>query len=97
MADTSLKGLPGWTDAYVERLAQSWITTAEQVVAVSATEGGLRSVAEQLGVPEDEARHLVESARAELPPAVRAAMDRVVDTSEYGLGVLRPPGEDQGR
>ncbi len=94
MADTSLHDVPGWTAEHVERLAQAWITSAEQVVAVSSTPGGLRSLAEQLGVSEDEARPLVEAARNALEPRTRAEMEEPVDASEYGLGVpLRPPDD----
>ena len=75
MVDTPLRGVPGWTDEHVERLAQAWITTAEQVVAISATPGGLRSLAEQLAASEDEARPLVEAARNALQPTVRAEME----------------------
>ena len=97
MSETPLDGVPGWSADQVARLRESWITTAEQVVALSATERGVRSLAEQLGVREDEARRLVESARAQLAPGVRAEMEQPVDTSEYGLGALRPPegGEDR--
>ena len=96
MADTPLHDVPGWTDERIERLAQAWITTAEQVVAIGATPGGLRSLSEQLGVPEDEAGGLVEAARNALQPAVRAEMEEPVDTSEYGLGVPRRPPDDRG-
>jgi hypothetical protein len=97
MADTPLTNVPGWTQEHVDRLAQSWITSAEQVVAVSATPGGLRSLAEQLGVSEDEAQPLVEAARNTLRPGVRAEMEAPVDTSEYGLGVPRRPPDDRGQ
>ena len=95
MVDTPLRGVPGWTDEHVERLAQAWITTAEQVVAISATAGGLRSLAEQLAASEDEARPLVEAARNALQPTVRAEMEELVDTSEYGLGVPRRRGRSR--
>ena len=97
MADTSLHDIPGWTKEHVERLAPAWITSAEQVVALGATPGGLRSLAEQLGVSEDEAGALVEAARNALQPGVRAEMEAPVDTSEYGLGVPRRPSDDRGR
>ena len=97
MADTPLHDVPGWTQEHVERLAQAWITSAEQVVAVSATPGGLRSLAEQLGVSADDAQPLVEAARDSLQPGVRAEMEEPVDTSEYGLGVPRRPPDDRGR
>ena len=97
MADTPLREVPGWTEEHIERLSKSWITTAEQVVALSATTGGTHSLAEQLEVSEEEAQHLVEAARAKLPPAARAEMEQVVDTHERGLGVLPPRREDTGR
>ena len=96
MAETPLRDVPGWKAEYVERLAQAWITSAEQVVAVSSTPGGLRSLAEQLGVSEDEANRLVEAARDALQPAVRAEMETPVDVSEFGLGVPRRPPDDRG-
>ena len=97
MSDTPLQDVPGWASEHVERLGKSWITTAEQVVALSATDGGLRSLSEALEVDEDEARRLVEAARAKLTPARRAEMEEGVDTGEYGLGVLPPREEDRGR
>ena len=97
MANTPLHEVPGWSQEHVRRLAQAWITTAEQVVALSATPGGLQSLAEQLGVSEDEARRLVDTARTALEPGVRAEMETPVDTSEYGLGVPPGPGDARGR
>ena len=97
MVETSLHDVPGWTAEHVERMAQAWITTAEQVVAISSTPDGLHSLAEQLGVSEDEARPLVGTARGALRPGVRAEMEEPVDTSEYGLGVLLQPPDDRGR
>jgi hypothetical protein len=90
MADTPLESVPGWSKEDVAHMKKSWITTAEQVVALGATTDGIRSVAEQLGVPEDEARRLIEAARMKLPPATRQEMERPADTSDYGLGVLPP-------
>jgi len=97
MADTPLESIPEWSKDLVARAQEAWITTAEQVVALSATTGGLRSLAEQLRVSEEEARRLLEAARAQLTPATRAEMEEKVDTSEYGLGARRPQNEDEGR
>jgi hypothetical protein len=94
MADTPLEGLPGWSADQVARMREVGMTTAAQVVALSATSRGLSSLAEQLNTSEDEAESLVESARAALSPAERAEMEEVVDTSEYGLGAL-PPRSDR--
>ena len=90
MADTPLESVPGWSPDQVARLKQSWITSVEQVVALSTTVRGIRSLAEQLNVPEGEAGRLVELARQRLAPGIRAEMEEVVDTSEYGLGALNP-------
>ena len=94
MADTPLQGVPGWSEEHVASMGRSWITTAEQVVAVATTPRGLRSLAEQLDVPEGEAQRLVEAARARLAPAVRAEMESAVDSGVYGLGARRPREED---
>jgi hypothetical protein len=91
MSDTPLEQVPGWSADHVRRVNASWITTAEQVVSLSATDRGLQSLAEQLSVDKDEAWRLVESARAQLAPAVRAKMEEKVDPRDYGLGAL-PPG-----
>lgn len=94
MADTPLESVPGWSEDQVARMKESWLTTAEQVVALGAQPRGITSLAEQLNTSEEEALRLVESARAVLTPAKRAEMEEVVDTSEYGLGALPPPWDD---
>jgi hypothetical protein len=91
----SIKELP---EEIVRKLSEIWITTVEQVVATSATPGGLTSLAQHLGVSEEETRHLVAVARTYLPPEVIAQLEEPVDVSEYGLGALEPPppeNEDQ--
>jgi hypothetical protein len=93
MADTPLQTVPGWSENQVAELKNAWITTAEQVVALSATEGGMRSLAEQLNTSEEEVSSLVDSARAALPPSVRSELERAADTSDYGLGALRPKNQ----
>jgi transcriptional regulator with XRE-family HTH domain len=90
MAETSLESVPGWSREQIARLKSSWITSAEQVVALSATTRGLCSLAEQLGVSEDEAQRLVDAARAELSPEDRAEMEHPADTTEYGRGARQP-------
>jgi hypothetical protein len=70
------------------------INTAPEVVAVSATPRGVESLAKQLGISEENANSLVESAREVLTPAERSAMEEQVDTSEFGLGAL-PPRSDR--
>ena len=92
--ETPLNKVTEWPQELVQRLQQSWITTVEQVVAASATPGGLRSLAEQLEVPEEEVVRLVRAARAHLDPAVAAQLEQPVNTRTYGLGVLRPRSEE---
>jgi len=93
MADTPLEAVSGWTPEHVARMKSTWITTAEQIVGLSATDDGLRSLSEQLKVPEAEARRLVDLARSALPPDIRAEMEERVDTTNYGLGARRPSND----
>jgi len=93
MNETHLKTLPGWTPRHIEKLAAAWIDSAEQVVAISATPGGLRSLADQLQVPEAEARQLIDQARAVLPSAKLVELDAASDLDERGLGALGPDDE----
>ena len=90
MSDTPLEAVAGWTAQHLSRMKAAWITTAEQLVALSATDDGLRSISEQLQVSQGEAKRLVELARSALAPDVRAQMEERVDTSNYGLGARRP-------
>jgi hypothetical protein len=92
-----LDSIDGWTDEYTSRLHEVWIVSAEQFVALAATTGGVTSIAQQLRVSEDRARELVQNARAALAPQVLDELDRPVDTSDYGLGALRPRTEDDDR
>jgi hypothetical protein len=87
--DTPLSTVPGWSKAQVEALAAYWITSAEQVVGIGATSQGVETLAKHLGITEPQMRELIGKARATLPAAVAAEMERV-DTSQYGLGALPP-------
>jgi hypothetical protein len=90
MSDVPLHTVKGWSSDHVARMKDAWITTAEQVVALSATDSGLESIGEQLRVSTDEARWLVDLARQTLSAETRAEMDQPADTSNYGLGASRP-------
>ena len=89
--NTPLDSIEGWTPEKVSRMKDVWITTAEQVVALAATERGLRSLSEQLQVDIEEARRLYLAARDQLSPAARRELDQPADTSDFGRGAL-PPG-----
>jgi hypothetical protein len=90
--NTPLDSIEGWTPEKVSRMKDVWITTAEQVVALAATERGLRSLSEQLQVDIEEARRLYLAARDQLSPAARRELDQPADTSDFGRGALPPPG-----
>jgi len=96
LEDTPLTDVPGWPDEHVEKLKDYWITTAQQVVALSATTRGLRTLAERLGVSEDEVQRLIDAAQATLAPEEQAAMGEAVDTSDSELGARRPREENRG-
>lgn len=91
---TPLKQVPGWSDALVQKLAESWITTAEQVLATSATPGGVQTLASHLGVSEERMKQLVDAARASLSTEAARALEQPVDTSQFGLGALKPDDQD---
>ena len=94
---TLLAAVPGWTKAHIDKLATNWITTAEQVVGMGATPGSIQTLAQQLGVSETEMRRLIGLARAALPRAVAAELEKAVDTSQYGLGALPPDAQRESR
>jgi hypothetical protein len=93
MAETDLSKVPGWSADHVARLAKSWISSAEQVLAVSVTSGGIQSLAQQLNVSEAEATRLIDLARSALTPTVRAEMSQPFDSDERGMGAMNPRKE----
>ena len=90
MEETPLEKVPGWSRDQVSRMKSSGFTSAEQVVALGATPRGIRSLREELGVSHEQAKELVDAARAQLSPETLAEMEQVVDTSDYGLGAIHP-------
>jgi hypothetical protein len=91
--DVPLREIDEWPKDLVEKLDQIWITTAEQVVATSATPDGLQALANHLGVPVKDTIPLIKAARSRLSPELAKELESPVDTSEYGLGVIRPPDD----
>jgi len=84
--ETPLSGVPGWLPEYVRKLEESWITTAEQVVAIAETPNGVTTLAARLGVRQPEIERLLDQARAALPSDVALDLKKPVDTSQFGLG-----------
>ena len=85
-----LSEIKGWTEALVQKLADRWITTAEQVVGMATTDQGVTSLATELGVTPRKVQQLVKNAKAALPTARANALSEAVDTSHYGKGALPP-------
>ena len=69
----------------IQKLAEFWITTAEELVSAALQEGGLAGLGTLLGLPEAEVTRLVEQAQAALPPGVSFAAG---DIETHGLGAL---------
>lgn len=90
MSETPLEQISNWSQDNISKAKESWITSAEQVVALAAIPTGVHSLSEQLGISEDETLELVNSARQALPPERLAEMDAPVDSRNRGLGVLPP-------
>ena len=93
---TPLKDLPGWTPKHTAAVAAYAYTTAEQVVGLAATPGGIDSLASILGVAPAEARRLVGLAREALSPADAAELTRPADVRDFGLGALPPDEQPPG-
>ncbi|MFQ5859519.1 MAG: C1 family peptidase [Anaerolineae bacterium] len=85
---TSLTGIEGFPEEAANRLAESWITTAEELVSAARQEDGPAGLAEYLGLTEDEVTALIEQAVDALPEDVTFAPD---DVMEVGLGALDEP------
>lgn len=93
---TPLDSIQGWTPEKVSRMKDVWITTAEQVVALGATEKGLQSLSQQLRLDIEDARQLYLAARDRLSPEARRELDQPADTQDFGRGARPPPGRTQG-
>jgi hypothetical protein len=85
-----LAEVEGWSPELVEKLAQNWITTADQVVAICANSAGEQAMAEQLNITVVRLRELVQAARKRLAPTVAQELEQPVDPNQYGLGAIKP-------
>jgi hypothetical protein len=88
--DMELARLDIWPPEALKRLSGSWITTAEQVVAIAATDGGMSALAKQTGLPPEVVEHCVDRTRQALPSSVRDKLSKPADTSQFGTGAKRP-------
>ena len=87
-----LASVPGLTAAQVQTLADSWIVTAQEFVALHGTNDDLRNrLAKALGVPRAALDDLVAAARQLIPPTrdIRSLeMEREAAQTQYSLGAL---------
>lgn len=90
----ALESVVEWPKELVLKLSESWVTTVEQVVALSSTPNGLGSLAKHLGVSEEETRRLIAVARAYLSSEDAAVLEKPVDVKKYGLGALAPQASE---
>ena len=85
-----LESIAGFPESARVRLAELWITTAEELVGAARREGGAQGLAEFLGLSESDLNGLVGQAMAVLPPDISFAPG---DIQQFGLGALDEPGE----
>jgi hypothetical protein len=88
--ETPLTAVPDIPAGLLKQLHHRWIQSAEQLVALGATSDGVRSLARELGIENDQASRLIASARAALPPEKADELSRPVDAGKYPLGALPP-------
>lgn len=91
MADEiELAGLGFWPNDALDRLRASWITTAEQILAIAATTDGLVALTRQTGLGSGELVKLVEHTRQMVAPELRERLSKPADTSKFGTGAVDP-------
>lgn len=92
---TGLGSLEIWPASALKRLADLGFVTAEQVVAVAAIQGSVDKLAMQTGLDRHEVECLIEATRERLPADTQERLRTPADTSRWGLGVIRPAGDQQ--
>jgi len=75
MKGKRLETIDGLPPDFIRILADRWIETAEQLVALGARRDGARQLARILSIPEAEAKKLIIIAQESLPKEVREAME----------------------
>lgn len=93
-ADVKLNELGLWPDDALEKLRGAWITTADQLIAMAKTSGGVTALSEQTGVERGEVSRLVGLTEAYRRDQGGLGMAGPADTSDYGLGALRPDTDE---
>lgn len=86
---TALADVAGISSSVIDRLAEIWLTTAEELVSAARQPGGEASLAGYLGLPADQVDALVNAALDVLPADVAFGDEELI---ELALGAL--PIED---
>lgn len=81
---TALAGITGWTQEFIDKLHEGWITSAEQVAELAATAQGLSALSEHLGISARHARRLVDAA------CLRLDLDTVAASKRRAAARKRP-------
>ncbi|MFQ6120094.1 MAG: C1 family peptidase [Methanosarcinales archaeon] len=87
-----LRTIEGIEKKHVEKLEEHWITTSEQLVAISAVEGGKEGLAKLLEATLQEVSDVVKKVEAHFPRMLAMTMTEEIP-EKYALGALKPPSE----
>ena len=85
-----LRSIKNFSREYIDKLAELYITTAEEFVSVTNTTDGKDRISSYLKTDETELQQLIGLAENSLPESVRKEMKTPTDTSQFGLGALGP-------
>lgn len=91
----SLDRIENFPRKFIEKLAELWVTTAEDLIGMASTDEGLNGLSMHIGVKREEVIKLVALAKEHLPDALVRELEEPVDEAEYGLGALEPEDEDE--
>ncbi|MSP12469.1 MAG: hypothetical protein EXR62_05870 [Chloroflexi bacterium] len=89
---TPLSNISGFPEAARNRLAELWITTAEELAGAAVQANGVQGLSSYLELAEAETIALVEQAQAALPPDVSFAPG---DLDRRSLGAIDAPRDDE--
>ena len=79
-----------WPESAVAKLQEAWITSADQLIALAATDGGVEAIARATELEPARVAELLEKTRAVFSPSRRADLETPSDTSQFGLGAEDP-------
>jgi hypothetical protein len=83
-----LTDISGFPLTATRRLADLWITTAEELVSAATPPDATRALAQYLGISEEDVLDLVDLADGALPEGLSFGLE---DVEQYGLGALDEP------